>query len=151
MLRLAKHGCCISAAPPLPPYFSLDQPSFCFLRSLRYFYYNLVEDRLPFGLEKGFQITAILEDDEEDWWSGKVGHLLEQEFQWRRRHKDMAVVQFTMRDWVTWVVDIKGLPGVRLVKKDGQDRIEFVSTGGLGGRRGGKSNPFFPADHSHVG
>ena len=40
-----------------------------------YLYFNLVRNRLPFGLEKGFLITATSEDKAADAWSGKVGHL----------------------------------------------------------------------------
>ena len=90
-----------------------------------YYYYNLVQNRLPFSLELGFLITAKSEDNGKgDDWSGMVGHLDQQTFFWRRRHADMCTVQFTMKEWYTWEVDVEGLPGVRQVG----DFMEFPTT-----------------------
>ncbi|GMI14258.1 hypothetical protein TrVE_jg1147 [Triparma verrucosa] len=93
-----------------------------------YFYYNPVQNRMPFGLEKGFQIIAKCEDEEKDEWSGRVGHLDGQQFWWRRRHPDMPCVQFGVKDWMTWETNIKGLIGTRRIKDPKEDKIEFPTT-----------------------
>ena len=89
-----------------------------------YLYFNLVGNRLPFGLEKGFLITATQEDKATDSWSGKVAHLAGQIFYWRRELPDMTTVSFGIKDWKTWETDIRGLVGV---KRKG-DLIEFPTT-----------------------
>jgi hypothetical protein len=90
-----------------------------------YFYYNLVANRLPFSLELGFLITAKLENEEADEWSGQVGHLPEQTFFWRRKHKDTCTVQFTAKEVPTWEWDLKDLPGVTIFPNG---KVEFPTT-----------------------
>jgi hypothetical protein len=82
-----------------------------------YKYVNAVQNRLPLGVERGFQIQASLTSDPEDAskteWSGKVPHLAGQVFTWSSLHPECVRVRFTsMKDWSTWLTDIADVPGV---------------------------------------
>ena len=92
-----------------------------------YEYFNVVADRLPFSLEKGFQITATRVAESGDF-SGRVAHL-DQIFFWRREQPDCPQVQFDLEDFLTWETDIRGLPSVRRYTDDkGKEKIEFPTT-----------------------
>ena len=92
-----------------------------------YVYFNTVQNRMPLGLEKGFQITANKVSNDE--WTGQVPHLTGQVFKWKRSTPDGVVVSFTVEDWVTWENDLKGIPGVRFFEgKKKTKMIEFPTT-----------------------
>mmetsp|Transcript_3362 Transcript_3362/g.6824 ORF Transcript_3362/g.6824 Transcript_3362/m.6824 type:complete len:315 (-) Transcript_3362:36-980(-) len=87
-----------------------------------YRYFNYVQNRMPLGLEKGFQITVSKKGDEE--WTGKVPHLLGQEFVWRKDTEDCVKVTFDLKDWKTWENNVEGVPGVVF---EG-DKVEIPTT-----------------------